>query len=157
MTPSSVAGAHCGNHPAVAAVEICSRCGTFLCGECVEYFKETTPACSNCLPVLEGGPASTRARISPLLSVVGLVGLVAGFMVRGRPGLAIWATSFLLGFSGIAFGVQELRLIRADQAGKKGRNWARVGVAIGSIFALLFAALVFSFALFTWRARGTTD
>ena len=125
MTPSSVAGAHCGNHPAVSAVEICSRCGTFLCGECVEYFKETTPACSNCLPVLVGAPASARARVSPLLSTVGLAGLVAGFVVRGRPGLAIWVASFLLGFSGIAFGVQELRLIRADQAGKRGRNWAR--------------------------------
>ena len=87
--------------------------------------------------------------------MVGLAGLVAGFMVKGRPGLVIWVTSFLLGFSGIAFGVQELRLIRADQAGKKGRNWARAGVAIGAIFALLFGALVFSFALFTWRARGT--
>ena len=155
MTPASLSGAHCGNHPASAAVEICARCGTFLCGECVFYFKEETPACINCLPLLEGGPASTRARVSPLFSMLGLTGLVAGFLVRGRPGLGIWALSFVVGFAGIAFGVQELRLIRANQAGARGRNWARVGLVIGALFAVAFAALGLSFALFTWRSRGT--
>lgn len=154
MTPASLAGSHCGKHPAVAAVEICSRCGTFLCGECVEYFNDVTPACAACLPLLAGGPASARARISPLLSTLGVGGLVAGLVIRGRPGLAIWALSFVLGFAGLAFGVQELRLIRADQAGKRGRRWAIAGLIVGGFFALGFAALVLSFALFTWRARG---
>ena len=152
---TSLAGASCGKHPGVAAVEICTRCGTFLCAECVEYFNEVTPACASCLPLLAGGPASARARVSPVLSTVGLGGLVAGFVVRGRPGLAIWALSCLLGFAGIAFGVQELRLIRENQAGTRGRRWAITGLVVGSLFALGFAALVFSFALFTWRARGS--
>ena len=128
MTPSALAGAHCGNHPAVAAVEICTRCGTFLCGECVEYFKEETPSCASCLPLMAGGPASVRARISPFFASLGLSALVAGFVVRGRPGLAIWASGFFIGFAGIAFGVQELRLIRSGQAGSRGRNWARAGL-----------------------------
>ena len=59
---SAVAGANCGQHPGVAAVEICTRCGTFLCGECVEYFNEVTPACPSCLPLLARGPASTGSR-----------------------------------------------------------------------------------------------
>ena len=156
MRPApSLAGAHCGNHPAVAAVEICSRCGTFLCGECVEYFREVTPACSNCMPLLIGGPASARARVSPILSTLGLCALVAGFLVKGRPGLGIWAAGFLVGFAGIAFGVQELRLIRAGQAGSRGRGWAIVGLVIGALFALGFGALAASFLLFTWRARGS--
>lgn len=154
MSPS-LAGASCGKHPGVAAVEICSRCGTFLCGECVEYFNEVTPACASCLPLLSGSPASARARVSPVLTSVGLSGLVAGFLARGRVGLAIWALSFLLGFAGLAFGVQELRLIRAGQAGTRGRRWAIAGLVVGGLFALLFGALVLSFALFTWRARGT--
>ncbi len=154
MSPP-LAGASCGKHPGVAAVEICSRCGTFLCGECVEYFNEVTPACASCLPLLKGSPASVRARISPVLSSVGLFGLVAGFLARGRMGLAVWALSFLFGFAGIAFGVQELRLIRAGQAGTRGRRWAIVGLVIGALFALGFAALSLSFALFIWRMRGT--
>jgi hypothetical protein len=152
---AQLAGATCGNHSGVAAVEICTRCGTFLCGDCVEYFKDEIPACENCLPLLAGGPASVRAQISPLFTTLGLSALIAGFIVRGRPGLAIWALGFLVGFSGIAFGVQELRLIRADQAGSRGKNWARAGLVIGAFFALGFGALAFSFALFTWRARGT--
>lgn len=152
---TSLSGAHCGNHPAVAAVEICTRCGTFLCGECVEYFQETTAACANCLPLLRGGPASVRARVSPLFSTVGLGCLLAGFVVRGRPGLAIWAVGFVIGFAGLAFGVQELRLIRANQAGKRGRGWARAGLIIGALFALGFGLLAASFALFTYRAFGT--
>ena len=155
MTPSSLAGAHCGNHPANPAVEICTRCGTFLCGDCVEYFEEETSACANCLPLLAGGPASVRARVSPAFTTLGLGALIAGFIVRGRPGLLIWAGGFLVGFAGLAFGVQELRLVKLDQSGSRGRNWARAGLVIGALFALGFAALVLSFALFTWRARGT--
>ena len=153
--PSSLAGAHCGAHPAVSAVEICSRCGTFLCGECVEYFREVTPACANCLPLLRGAPASVRARISPVLSLAGLAGLVAGFLVRGRPGLATWALSFVVGFAGIAFGVQELRLIRDGQTVTRGRGWSRAWLVIGALFALGFGLLAASFLLFTFRGRGT--
>jgi hypothetical protein len=121
----------------------------------VEYFREVTPACANCLPLLAGGPASVRARLSPVLSTLGLAGLVAGFVVRGRPGLAIWALSFLVGFAGIAFGVQELRLIRDGQAGTRGRRWARAGLVVGALFALGFGLLAASFLLFTFRGRGT--
>lgn len=152
---TSLAGATCGNHPAVAAVEICTRCGTFLCGDCVEYLDDETPACDRCLPLLAGGPASIGARVSVLFTTLGLCALIAGFVVRGRPGLLIWASGFLLGFAGIAFGVQELRLIKLNQAGSRGKKWARAGLIIGALFALGFGALVLSFALFTWRARGT--
>ena len=152
---TSLAGAHCGAHPAIAAVEICSRCGTFLCGECVEYFREVTPACSNCMPLLIGGPASARARVSPVLSTLGFSALLGGFLVRGRPGLGVWALGFVLGFAGIAFGVQELRLIRAGQAGAHGKGWAIAGLVIGGLFALGFGALAVSFALFTLRGHGT--
>ncbi len=153
-SPSSLAGAHCGTHAAVPAVEICSRCGTFLCGECVEYFREVTPACANCLPVLRGSPASTRAKISPVLSTLGLGGLGAGFLVHGRRGLIVWAVSFVFGFAGLAFGAQELRLIRAGQAGTRGRGWARAGLAVGAIFALGFGLLLVSFGYFMVRTYG---
>lgn len=152
MSPApTLQGATCGNHAGVPAVEICSRCGTFLCGECVEYFQEVTPACANCLPHLKGQPASVRAKLSPVLTAVALVGWLGGFLAPGRPGLVVWGLSFPIGFAGFAFAVQELRLIRAGQAGARGRWWARVGLGLGVLFALLFGMLVASFLLFTWR------
>lgn len=154
MTAPSLVGASCGTHVGVAAVEICTRCGTFLCGDCVEYFREETPACANCMPHLIGSPASLRARISPILSVLGLTGLLGGFIVRGRSGLFVWAVGFALGFAGIAFGVQELRLIRAGQAGTRGRRWAQWGLGVGALFALGFGLLLVSFGFFMFRTYG---
>lgn len=156
MTPRtiSLSGASCGNHPTVPAVEICTRCGTFLCGDCVEYFREETPACANCMPVLLGSPASMRARVSPILSTLGLSGLLAGFMLKGRTGLVVWAAGFLIGFAGLAFGVQELRLIRAGQAGTRGRRWAQLGLGVGALFALGFGILLVSFGYFLYRTYG---
>jgi hypothetical protein len=149
--PPSVSGAHCGAHPAAAAVELCSRCGTFLCGECVEYFQEVTPACAACLPLLGGGAASMRARLAPALALAGLGGYLVGFLVPGRAGIAWWVSSLPLGFSALALSVQELRLIRDGQAGSRGRHWARVGLGLGVAYALLLALLVLTFVLFTYR------
>ncbi|MFT3706271.1 MAG: hypothetical protein QM817_01265 [Archangium sp.] len=154
MTAPAVSGAFCGNHPTMAAVEICTRCGKFVCGDCVEYFREETPACANCIPHLMGTPASLRARISPILSTIGLGGLLAGFLIRGRAGLLVWLAGFLIGFAGLAFGVQELRLIRAGQAGTRGRRWAQLGLGVGALFALGFGILLVGFAYFLFRTYG---
>lgn len=149
--PPSVSGAHCGAHPAIAAVEICSRCGTFLCGECVEYFEEVTPCCAACLPLMRGGAASMRARLAPAIALAGLVAFLLGFLVPGRAGIALWGSSLPLGFSALAFSVQELRLIRDGQAGSRGRRWARVGFGLSVGYAILVVLLVLSFVLFTYR------
>lgn len=151
---TSLSGASCANHPVAPAVEICVRCGTFLCGDCVEYFREETPSCVNCMPFLLGTPASMRARFSPILSTLGLAGLLAGFVVKGRTGLVVWAAGFLIGFAGLAFGVQELRLIRAGQAGTRGRRWAQLGLGVGALFALGFGLLLVSFGVFLYRTYG---
>lgn len=154
MTAPSLVGATCGKHASVPAVEICSRCGTFLCGDCVEYFREDTPACEACLPLLLGTPASLRARLSPILSTLGLAGLLSGFLVHGRRGLVLWAIGFVVGFAGLAFGVQELRLIREGQAGTRGRRWAQWGLGVGALFALGFGLLLVSFGYFMYRTYG---
>jgi hypothetical protein len=68
VSNSALTGAHCGKHPEVAAVELCTRCGTFLCGDCVEYVRDETAACSDCAPLLRGVKASARAKVAPLLA-----------------------------------------------------------------------------------------
>ena len=65
MKPS-VVGALCANHPGTGAVEICSRCGAFLCGECVLYVGEVVPVCATCRPFVENdGPPSRDAWAMP--------------------------------------------------------------------------------------------
>ncbi len=149
----SLAGAHCGKHPAVAAVELCTRCGTFLCGDCVEYFNDETPACAACLPHLKGVPTSARARLSPVLAVLGVAGLVTGFLVKGRPGLVVWAAAIAVGFLGLGLAVMELRLMRASTAVQHGRRWARAGLALSGVFLLGFFALAALFVAFLRASR----
>lgn len=149
--PQPLAGAHCGAHPAVAAVEICSRCGTFLCGDCVEYFKDTTPCCAACLPLMRGGPISPRVVVTPFIGLAGLVTWLSGFLVPGRAGIALWVSSLPLGFACLALSVMELRLVRAGQSSPRGKPLAWAGFVVGVVYALLFALLVLGFALFTYR------
>jgi hypothetical protein len=85
-----------------------------------------------------------------------LSGLLAGFFAHGRKGLVLWALGFVLGFAGVAFGIQELRLIREGQAGTRGRRWAQFGLGVGALFALGFGLLLVSFGYFTYRTYGRT-
>lgn len=39
--------AQCAEHPILSAVEVCSRCGKFLCGDCVELVR-AAPYCRAC-------------------------------------------------------------------------------------------------------------
>lgn len=148
MSNSALTGAHCGKHPEVAAVELCTRCGTFLCGDCVEYVRDETAACSDCAPLLRGVKASARAKVAPVLAALGIAGLVAGFMVKGRPGLYFWAAATPPGLLGLALAVMELRLMRGSTIVNHGRPWARVGVTLGALFLLCALAIVVLFALF---------
>lgn len=153
--PPVVAGAHCGAHPAVAAVEICTRCGTFLCGDCVEYAADETPCCGSCLPLMQQGPASLRARLGPLLALAGVLTWLAGFPVRGRAGLALWVLSLPLGGAGLTVSARELLRVRAGRSSGRGRPLAWAGLLLGALYAVLLSLLVLAFAVFTYRQRDT--
>ncbi|MGV3622951.1 MAG: hypothetical protein ACO1OB_19180 [Archangium sp.] len=153
MSAPVITGAHCGKHPAVAAVEICTRCGTFLCGDCVEYVRDEKPACSDCAPLLRGVKASARAKLAPVSSMFGIAGLVTGFMIKGRPGLYFWAAASPLGLVGFALSVMELRLMRGSTVVQHGRRWARAGVVLGAIFLLGFVGILALFAAFMFATR----
>lgn len=154
MSLPALTGAHCGRHPGVAAVELCSRCGTFLCGDCVEYVRDEAPACGDCAPLLRGIRASPRARLAPVLAAAGLLGLVAGFVVKGRPGLYLWGGATPVGLLGFALAVMELRLMRGSTVVNHGRRWARAGVVVGALFLLGLLALVLLFAAFMLSKRA---
>lgn len=153
MSAPAITGAHCGKHPAVAAVEICTRCGTFLCGDCVEYVRDETAACSDCAPLLRGVKATARAKLAPVLAAVGIVGLLTGFVVKGRPGLYFWGASAPLGMLGFALAVMELRLMRGSTVVNHGRRWARAGVVLGTLFLLGALGILALFAAFIASMR----
>lgn len=150
--PPTLAGAHCGAHPAVAAVEICSRCGTFLCGECVEYFQDTTPCCAACLPSVKlAGASSWRARVCGPASLVGLGLLASGFLVAGRGGLGLWLLGLPFTFLGVLAAVVELWRIRTGESGPRNKPFAWLGFATGAVALVGYGSLFAAFLYFTWR------
>jgi len=52
------AGARCSTHPTVAAVDVCQRCGRFVCGDCANVRNEDL-YCSECTPRVDAKPPST--------------------------------------------------------------------------------------------------
>lgn len=148
MSGPAVTGAHCGKHPAVAAVELCARCGTFLCGDCVEYVRDEIAACSDCAPLLRGVKATVRARLAPIFSSVGVVGIIAGVVVAGRPGISIWGASIPFGLLGVGLAVMELRLMRGATVMNHGRRWALAGLVLGVLFLLELLGLLALFGAF---------
>jgi hypothetical protein len=129
----------------VTAVDLCTRCGSFLCASCVEYL-DTAPYCARCLALVTARP-SLRARVSAALSGAGVLGMFVGLIVQGRPGLGVWALAVPTGFAGLAASLQELAAIARGEAPTPGRGWAATGRAVGVLHTVLVVGLV---ALFAW-------
>jgi hypothetical protein len=142
---AALQGASCATHAGATAVDLCTRCGSFLCGECVEYL-DTAPYCERCHRLVTTR-ASLRARVSAALSGLGVLGMLAGFVVQGRPGLGLWALAVPTGFVGLASSLQELAALTRGEAPTPGRPWATVGRALGALHTALVVGLV---ALFAW-------
>ncbi len=142
----TLAGARCGQHPGGAAVELCVRCGSFLCGACVDYVDDE-PCCARCVPLLRPPPPTWRARVAALTSGVALPLLVAGFLVRGRAGLGLWLASALLATPATVVAALELRRLRGV-SGPQRAGWARVGLWLGAMALLGFGVLTVSFLVF---------
>lgn len=79
------AEARCGIHPRNRALDVCSRCGCFVCAECVGS-RFGTVLCGSCLERLRD-PVEELPRIV----VVALAGAILGFVL---PPLA-WASYVL--------------------------------------------------------------
>jgi hypothetical protein len=116
----------CAVHPTVAAVEICERCGSFACGECVQ-FTNTSPSQTLCAACYGryGGKASTRATVALVLGIVGI------------------SSCWLLGVPGFILAVQELAAIERGESPERGRNLAQGAWYLGLIqFGLIALGLV---------------
>jgi hypothetical protein len=148
MNARLATGALCAAHPELTAVDLCARCGSFLCSECVDFAGDQT-YCAACLKVVTNR-ASRPARLSVVVSVLGVLGMLAGLVVRGRAGLVIWAAAIPTGFVGFALAVQTLRGAPTSQS----RTWARGARAIAGLHGFLVLALAVSFLAFLLFRRG---
>ena len=116
--------ASCPAHPGANAVEVCVRCGRFVCADCEVEVLGRRPFCPECADRdLEASPRSRWAVALACLTLVGLVpGIIALLLVE-----------------------LELRSI-ARGAARGGEPWARMArkivlVQVGA--AMLLASLQF--------------
>ena len=116
-------GALCATHPTVAAVDACERCGSYVCGECLEFTNDAV-RCKDCFARDRQKP-SNRAIWALVLSVVGI------------------QCGLLPGIAGLILGTQELAAIERGEAPTSGKSLARGAQIIGAIdVGLLIIALL---------------
>ncbi len=152
--PPPPAGARCAQHPEQAAVDVCQRCGAFVCADCTEIRREDV-YCSRCAPLMDR-PPSKRVRTVfwlgagwlPLLGVLLWVGFRTGF---GLPfGLATLLTPLEWGVL-LALGLQELGARRRGESGPSGRGYLGWGFGFLGLQLASVAGLVL---LWRFRLRG---
>jgi hypothetical protein len=143
-----------------AAVATCTRCGTFLCGECTELLGEAA-WCASCVDFLrKHGPSSGGVRAALGLDLAGLLSLpLCVFLARfglspvsfehGVP-LLLPVFNLLVFGLGLGLSARELRRIRAGEASLQGRalaRWVRGLAWVNLVFFLFFGWLATAFII----------
>lgn len=125
---------------------LCSRCGAFLCGACVEL-REEAAWCAACVDTLRlDAPPSRAVRASIAL---GALGLLCYPLLLVGPLVTVLAAAVCLGVSG-----WELHRIRLGERPLRGRLQARVAAFLG-VVNLVFVVLWIGSVLYVARmARG---
>lgn len=111
--------------------------------------QDEKPICTACAVVLQDARIPATLRAAPVLAVLGLIGILEGFLQRGRLGLFIWAVGIPVGFAGLALSIHHgRRLSRQGGARLPGFGWAVAGRVAGLLHALASVLLVGSFVAF---------
>ncbi len=121
------------------AVEICHRCGRFVCSSCLELSGEGV-LCTECHERMGvGGKASRRAVTSLVLGILGLnCGLVPGVF-------GLWLAH------------QELAAIARGEAPVAGRNLARGGQILGYVNLVILVLGLAALVVFGAAIRSAFD
>jgi hypothetical protein len=148
------------------AVTTCARCGTFLCGECLELLGDTA-TCASCLPVLRAqGSASLGLKLAFGLGVAAMMSapfaLLLPLHARVDPGQALLVLPLLrrlpvlnlvAAVTGEMLAAREGRRLgpgaRPSPAGSLAR-WTRALAAFNLGFVLLQGFLL---ARLVWSLR----
>lgn len=121
---STTDGARCATHPAAPAVEVCIRCGAFVCRACHCLDIKSESYCPSCYARLDRrSTASTFAFISA----------VCGFLGLG---------CFPLGLAAVVCGAIDLVRIAAGASPTGGKMLSTVGLVLGLVGLGLGAIIV---------------
>jgi hypothetical protein len=120
----------------------------------VEYLGEVTPVCEACGQRAVANRPGGLAWSGVVLSALGLLGMVLGFAVGGRPGLWAWALAAPVGLLGLGASLRELAASPTRGASGAGERLrlARLGRALGVLHALAVVVVVALFGLFWWAS-----
>ena len=137
MAPPS--GARCAKHPDVAAVDVCQRCGVFVCGECV-FIRTEDVFCADCARILDR-PAPARPKWAfAFAAAPGPVAVALSF-VAGSIGFLVGAGLLLpLTACALALILQERSARRAGQSPRAGAfyplTWMMLAVDLLGVVGL---------------------
>ncbi len=143
------AGARCAQHPETAAVDVCQRCGAFVCAECTEIRDEDV-YCTKCIPQLDK-PTSVRIKV---LFWTALLWMPAGFVIgqlrvplaSAAWGLATPLEAALL----VVFWFLERGARKRGEVGTKGRGYF-IGTPI--VLGLQWLLILLSLGYFVFAFR----
>jgi hypothetical protein len=149
----SLGGARCGTHPEIAAVDVCKRCGKFLCGECLELLGEDA-YCASC--ATRGGAVASALAKATVWAAGGAWLSCAVPVLLARAFTFTFAVFSLLlptsaALAAVSMGLVELRRIRRGDASERGRRWVITGFALAIALLSLMVLLIFWLAVLAFH------
>jgi hypothetical protein len=128
-------------HDTVPAVDLCQRCGRFLCGDCVELVEEEV-YCVECAPKMKLG-ASLLARAALIVACVAwAVAALSSFNLR----TPLFLIAFLVvpapsALAALVMALIEWRRLKTGLSPGRGRRWVIAAFALAPPLLVLLAAL----------------
>ncbi|WP_257462817.1 B-box zinc finger protein [Archangium lipolyticum] len=151
--PPASTSPRCPTHQRVA-VATCTRCGTFLCGECTELLGEVA-YCASCAALLgpQHGPIPLRLLGVSGLVLLGMLSTLAAFFPFLPASFAIprWVLLGVSGALGLWVPTQELRRIDRGQGPRRARPIARCTRWLAAVNLFFF---LLSLAWGAWLIRA---
>jgi hypothetical protein len=130
-------------HAEFAAVDVCKRCGRFLCGECLELVGED-PYCGDCVKRL-GAPVSKLAWVA-FGSGFGSFLMMFAALFESKFGVIALPASLV----GCVTSIIELMRIRSGHSSRNGRTVTIIGLASSTLMLLILAAVVLAYE--AWKS-----
>jgi hypothetical protein len=127
-------GAMCPVHVTVQAVEVCERCGRFVCGECLQFAQSGAALCAACFAKPHG--RSSRSGVALGLVLAGFSGCVPLTPI------------------GVALAWFELRAIERGESAADSKSGAQWALGLGLVQLALGAAVVLGLMAWAAMKRG---
>lgn len=151
------AGARCAKHTDAPAVDVCQRCGSFVCSGCIEIRNEDV-YCADCAKVLDQPPSKlsrvlvglSGAWLLALLSMLGVVAFSRGLIPPIVIGFALIGTAPLAALM-VALWVVERQAQKRETPSRGGQRRLKLAAVLIAINVLVGVAVAGGFVLFVLR------